>query len=119
MLAPSIKELAEENPDIKVCTANVDETMDIAQEYKVSVIPTIVAFKDGKVVEVLPGTKFKVELTNGIVIMAYLAGKVRSNNIRVLEGAPSCSAPPRSFCCSERATSTCSRSVRNTPGTTA
>ena len=41
---------------------------------------------EGKVIEVLPGTKFKVELTNGIVIMAYLAGKVRSNNIRVLEG---------------------------------
>jgi len=41
---------------------------------------------EGKVVEVLPGTKFKVQLENGIVILAYLAGKVRENNIKVLEG---------------------------------
>ena len=62
MLAPSIKELAEENPDSKVCTANVDETMDIAQEYKVSVIPTIVAFKDGKVVNQMAGAESKEQI---------------------------------------------------------
>ena len=41
---------------------------------------------EGVVIEVLPGTKFKVQLSNGIVILAYLAGKVRENNIKVLEG---------------------------------
>ncbi|MCI5819612.1 MAG: translation initiation factor IF-1 [Acidaminococcus sp.] len=41
---------------------------------------------EGKVIEVLPQTKFKVQLTNGHVIIAYLSGKLRQNNIRVLEG---------------------------------
>ena len=39
---------------------------------------------EGKVIEVLPQTKFKVQLTNGHVIIAYLSGKLRQNNIRVL-----------------------------------
>ena len=41
---------------------------------------------EGKVIEVLPQTKFKVELTNGHVIVAYLSGKLRQHDIRVLEG---------------------------------
>ena len=41
---------------------------------------------EGTVVEVLPGTNFKVKLTNGHVITAYLAGKMRVNNIKVYVG---------------------------------
>ena len=41
---------------------------------------------EGTVVEVLPGTNFKVRLTNGHVITAYLAGKMRVNNIKVYVG---------------------------------
>ena len=42
---------------------------------------------EGKVIEVLPGTKFKVEqLTNSHVITAYLSGKLRKNYIKILEG---------------------------------
>ena len=41
---------------------------------------------EGKVIEVLPKTQFKVELSNGHIILAYLSGKLRLNNIRVLEG---------------------------------
>ncbi len=41
---------------------------------------------EGKVVEVLPQTRFKVELSNGYKILAYLGGKLRVNNIRILEG---------------------------------
>ncbi len=41
---------------------------------------------EGTVVEVLPGTNFKVKLTNGHVIVAYLAGKMRVNNIKVYVG---------------------------------
>ena len=36
--------------------------MDIAQEYKVSVIPTIVAFKDGKVVNQMAGAESKEQI---------------------------------------------------------
>ncbi|MDD7350720.1 MAG: translation initiation factor IF-1 [Eubacteriales bacterium] len=41
---------------------------------------------EGRVIEVLPNTNFRVELTNKHVIVAYIAGKVRKNNIKILEG---------------------------------
>ena len=41
---------------------------------------------EGKVIEVLPGTNFRVEVTNGHVIVAYLSGKLRKNYIKILEG---------------------------------
>ena len=41
---------------------------------------------EGKVIEVLPKTQFRVMLTNGREILAYLGGKLRINNIRILEG---------------------------------
>ncbi|HAC11596.1 MAG TPA: translation initiation factor IF-1 [Clostridiales bacterium] len=41
---------------------------------------------EGKVIEVLPKTQFRVMLTNGHEILAYLGGKLRINNIRILEG---------------------------------
>ncbi|MEG1609004.1 MAG: translation initiation factor IF-1 [Clostridia bacterium] len=41
---------------------------------------------EGKVIEVLPNTNFKVELTNGHIIIAYLSGKLRKNYIKILEG---------------------------------
>jgi translation initiation factor IF-1 len=40
----------------------------------------------GKVIEVLPGTKFKVELENGAIIDATLSGKMRKFNIRLVTG---------------------------------
>ena len=41
---------------------------------------------EGKVVESLPNTNFKVELENGIVINATISGKLRMNYIRILPG---------------------------------
>ena len=41
---------------------------------------------EGKVVEVLPNTNFRVELTNKHEIIAYLSGKLRKNNIKITEG---------------------------------
>ena len=41
---------------------------------------------EGIVTEVLPGTKFRVKLTNGHVITAYLAGKMRVHYVKVCEG---------------------------------
>ena len=39
-----------------------------------------------KVIEILPNTKFKVELENGHVVLAHVSGKIRMNNIRILPG---------------------------------
>lgn len=41
---------------------------------------------EGKVVEALPGTQFKVELDNGHEVTAYLSGKMRKYYIRILLG---------------------------------
>ena len=41
---------------------------------------------EGKILEVLPGYKFKVELENKHVIEGHVSGKMRMNNIRIVEG---------------------------------
>ena len=41
---------------------------------------------EGVVVEVLRNANFKVQLTNGFIITAYLSGKLHLNNIRILVG---------------------------------
>ena len=41
---------------------------------------------DGKVVEALPNTTFRVKLENGPEVLAYLSGKMRKYYIRVLLG---------------------------------
>ena len=41
---------------------------------------------EGRVIEALPNTTFKVRLNNGHVITAYISGKLRMNYIRILEG---------------------------------
>lgn len=39
---------------------------------------------NGKVLEALPGTRFRVELENGHQIIAHVAGKMRKHYIRIL-----------------------------------
>jgi translation initiation factor IF-1 len=41
---------------------------------------------EGKVIEALPNANFKVKLSNGHVITAYISGKLRMNYIRIIEG---------------------------------
>jgi translation initiation factor IF-1 len=40
----------------------------------------------GSVVEVLPDSRYRVELENGHVVIAYSGGKMRKNHIRILAG---------------------------------
>ncbi len=41
---------------------------------------------EGKVVEALPNATFRVALSNGHVITAYISGKLRMNYIRIVPG---------------------------------
>ena len=41
---------------------------------------------DGVVRELLPNTMFRVELTNGYMVLAHISGKMRLNFIRILPG---------------------------------
>ena len=41
---------------------------------------------NGTVIEALPDTQFRIELENGQGVLAYLAGKMRLNHIKVMMG---------------------------------
>ena len=41
---------------------------------------------EGKVLELLPGGKFKVELENKHIITAHVSGKIRMHHIRISAG---------------------------------
>jgi translation initiation factor IF-1 len=41
---------------------------------------------EGKVVETLPNTTFRVELDNGHVVLAHISGRMRTHYIRILTG---------------------------------
>ena len=49
MLSPVVDQIADENPDIKVGKINVDDEMELAGEYGVASIPTLLIFKNGEV----------------------------------------------------------------------
>jgi len=48
MVAPVIDQIANEAPDIKVVKANIDEEPELALEFDVMTIPTLVVMKGGK-----------------------------------------------------------------------
>ena len=50
MVGPVVEEIAAERNDIKVCKVNVDEQPELAGQFGVMSIPTLVVVKDGKIV---------------------------------------------------------------------
>lgn len=62
-IAPILEELAEEmSTDVKVCKVNVDEANDIAGEYNIRAIPTLLIFKGGQVADTIVGLASKADL---------------------------------------------------------
>lgn len=59
MIAPTLKEIAEEYPQYKVGKVNVDEEEELAVKFGIESIPTLVVIKDGKVVNFSVGVKMK------------------------------------------------------------
>ena len=41
---------------------------------------------EGKVIDTLPNTMFRVELENGHIVTAHISGRMRKNYIRILTG---------------------------------
>ncbi len=70
VLSPIIEELAEENKDsLKVYRLDVDKLKEVVMEYEITSIPTILVFKDWKMVEkpiqgVLPKEVFQEVINN-------------------------------------------------------
>ena len=47
-LHPILEELAEETDDFKIVSVDIDDQDELAEEYEVSSIPCLIAFKDGE-----------------------------------------------------------------------
>ena len=67
MLTPIIEEISIELKDkVKVVKVNVDEAQEISTQYNVSGIPTVIIFKDGKIVDTIVGFRQKQDYLNAI-----------------------------------------------------
>ena len=62
MLAPIIEEISAERADILVGKINVDDSPELAAQYQITNIPTVLVFRDGKVITRSVGFKSKQEL---------------------------------------------------------
>ena len=63
MLSPIISEIANEySNSIKVCKVNVDENQELAIQYNIVSIPTLMFFKNGKLLKTIVGFHSKGEL---------------------------------------------------------
>ena len=63
MLMPTIEEIANETEgEIKVGKVNVDEQPELAQQFRVMSIPTLIVFKEGKVANLTMGVQPKEDI---------------------------------------------------------
>lgn len=62
MVVPIVEEIARERPDIKVGKVNVDEQPELASQFGVMSIPTLVVMKNGKIVNQATGARPKNEI---------------------------------------------------------
>ncbi len=67
MVAPIIEEIAEQRPDIKVGKINVDMEQELAAEFGISSIPTLIVIKDGKVTSKAVGSRTKEQILKMLV----------------------------------------------------
>ena len=62
MMAPTVEEIAQDNPDIFVGKVNVDEEPELAQQFGITSIPTLVALKNGEVIGQTVGVQPKIKV---------------------------------------------------------
>ena len=62
MVVPLVDEIAKERSDIKVVKINVDEEQELAMQFGVMSIPTLVVMKNGKIVNQVTGARPKAQI---------------------------------------------------------
>ena len=62
MVVPLVEQIADERSDIKVGKVNIDEEFELAREFGVMSIPTLVVMKDGKVIRQATGARPKHQI---------------------------------------------------------
>ena len=62
MVVPLVEEIAKERSDIKVVKINVDEEQELAMQFGVMSIPTLVVLKNGKIVNQVTDARPKAQI---------------------------------------------------------
>ena len=62
MVSPLLDEIAKERPDIKVVKVDIDQNPELAQQYRVMSVPTLMVVKDGEVVKQSRGARPKGQI---------------------------------------------------------
>lgn len=62
MVGPVLDEIANERTDIKVGKINVDEQPELASQFNIMSIPTLVVMKRGKIVNQIIGARPKAQI---------------------------------------------------------
>ena len=62
MVVPLVEQIADERSDIKVGKVNIDEESELAREFGIMSIPTLVVMKDGQVVRQATGARPKHQI---------------------------------------------------------
>lgn len=69
MVAPVLEEIADEYGDqIKVVKVNVDDNQELASQYEVMSIPTMIVFEDGNKIEEIVGYQPKESIVKALNI---------------------------------------------------
>ena len=62
MVVPLVEEIADERPDIKVVKINVDEEPELANQFQIMSIPTLMVVKNGEIVNRAMGARSKSKI---------------------------------------------------------
>lgn len=65
-IAPTLDELSEEIPNVKICKVNIDENSGYAAKLGIMNIPTLLLYKNGEIVAKQIGALTKADLANFI-----------------------------------------------------
>ncbi|MFI3210483.1 MAG: thioredoxin [Peptostreptococcaceae bacterium] len=66
MLTPVFEEASAEMTDVKFAKVDIDESLELAQKYSITTVPTILIFKDGEKVDSLVGFMPKNTLVQNV-----------------------------------------------------
>ncbi|WP_303912283.1 thioredoxin [Subdoligranulum variabile] len=62
MVGPLVEEIAAEHPEIKVGKVNVDEQPELAAQFQIMSIPTLMVVKNGKITQRVVGARPKAQI---------------------------------------------------------
>lgn len=62
MLSPVLDEIVSENADIKLFKFDVDENQELVEQFRISNVPTLLFYNNGKLLDIINGLKSKQEI---------------------------------------------------------